>query len=192
MTDELQPMDDDILKHLKAQAAQPRKRAAFFTWYDRSAEGKGIAEAGAVDDLLGAMRAAGRSEYHSLGASGEDWPDVWLENAEGQRIPCEVAELVDAAALPDKVSRPEMLTELIERLQEILDRKGMRSLGGRSGPESVLVAHTDELYLDADSVAAALNNVVFKKPVTIQRAFLLISYNPTKGGYRYFDLPLAA
>jgi len=107
MTDELQPMDDDILKHLKAQAAQPRKHAALFTWYDRSAEGKGIAEAGAVDDLLRAMQAAGRSEYRSLGASGESWPDVWLDNAEGQRIPCEVVELVDASALPDRVSRPE-------------------------------------------------------------------------------------
>jgi hypothetical protein len=192
MTDELQPMDDDILKHLKAQAAQPRKHAALFTWYERSAEGKGIAEAGAVDDLLRTMQAAGRSEYHSLGASGESWPDVWLQDAEGQRIPCELVELVDATALPDRVSRPEVLAELIERLQEILDRKGMRSLGGRSGPQSVLVIHTDELYLDADSVAAALNNIVLKKPVTIHRAFLLISYSPTKGGYRYFDLPLAA
>jgi len=138
------------------------------------------------------MQAAGRSEYHSLGASGESWPDVWLQDAEGQRIPCELVELVDATALPDRVSRPEVLAELIERLQEILDRKGMRSLGGRSGPQSVLVIHTDELYLDADSVAAALNNIVLKKPVTIHRAFLLISYSPTKGGYRYFDLPLAA
>jgi len=185
-------MDDEVLKHLKAQAAQPRKHAAFFTWYDRSPEGKGIAEAGAVDDLVNALQAAGRSEYFSRGASGESWPDVWLENAQGHRIPCEVAELVDAAPMPDKISRSGVLTELIERIQEILDRKRMRSLGGRSGPQSVLVIHTDELYLDADSVASAMKNVVFKKPVTIQRAFLLISYNPTHGGYRYFDLPLAA
>lgn len=183
-------MDDEILNQLKAQASQARKHANFFTWHDRSPEGKGIAEAGAVNDMLEAMKTAGCEEYRSLGPSGEPWPDVWLKDAEGQRIPCEVVELVDAATLPAGVDRPEVLNELIARLQEILDRKGMRSLGGRSGPQSVLVIHTDELYLGADSVAANLDGLTFKKPATIQRAFLLISYNPAQGGYRYFDLSL--
>ncbi len=192
MTDDIEPLDDEIIEHLKAQASQPRKHAAFFTWYDRSAQGKGIAEAGIVDDLLAAMQAEGRAEFRSLGASGEQWPDVWLEASGGQRFPCEVTELVDTPALPAGVSRPEAVGELIERLQTILDRKGRRSLGGDSGTQSILVIHTDEFYLTADNVAATVNKAVFKKPSTIQRAFLLLSYDPNRGGYRYFDLRLAA
>ena len=192
MIDDIEPLDDEIIEHLKAQASQPRKHATFFTWHDRSAQGKGIAEAGIVDDLLTAMQAEGRTEYRSLGASGEQWPDVWLEASDGQRVPCEVTELVDAAALPAAVSRREVVGELVERLQIILDRKGMRSLGGELGTQSVLIIHTDEFHLNADNVAATLKNTVFRKPSTIQRAFLLLSYDPTRGGYRYFELRLAA
>src|SRR5207249_8692582 len=90
------------------------------------------------------------------------------------------------------VSRPEVVGELVERLQTMLDRKGMRSLGGSFGTQSVLVIHTDEFHLNADNVAATLKNTVFKKPSTIQRAFLLLSYDPNRGGYRSVDLRLAA
>ena len=192
MTEEIEPLDDEIIEHLKSQGSQRRKHAAFFTWHDRSAQGKGIAEAGIVDDLLSAMQAEGRPEYRSLGASGEQWPDVWLESSGGQRVPCEVTELVDTGALPDGVSRSEVVTELVDSLQSILDRKGLRSFGGASGTQSVLVIHTDEFYLNADNVADALKDIVFKKASTIRRAFLLLSYDPNRGGYRYLDLRLAA
>ena len=190
--DNIEPMDSEILEHLKAQACQDRRHAGFCSWHDRSPEGKGIAEAGIVDDLLTAMRAEGLSDFQSVGASGEQWPDVWLAGRAGERIPCEITELVDEAALPAGASSPEVLDELVDSLQAILDHKGRRSLGGRSGAQSVLVIHTDEFYLNADTVIGALRNAVFKKPATIQRAFLLLSYDPSRGGYRYFDLPLAA
>src|SRR3989454_5949602 len=142
--DNIEPMDSEILEHLKAQACQDRNHAGFFSWHDRSPEGKGIAEAGIVDDLLTAMRSEGLSDYQSLGASGEQWPDVWLEGRAGERIPCEITKLVNAAALPAGASSPEVLDELVDSLQTILDHKGRRSLGGRSGTQSVLVIHTDE------------------------------------------------
>src|SRR2546422_2299906 len=82
MIEDIEPLDDEIIEHLKAQTSQPRKHATFFTWHDRSAQGKGIAEAGIVDDLLTAMQAEGRTEYRSLGASGGQWPDVWLRSEE--------------------------------------------------------------------------------------------------------------
>jgi hypothetical protein len=192
MTGDIEPSDDEIIEHLKSQGSQRREHAAFFTWHDRSAQGKGIAEAGIVDDLLSAMQAEGRTEYRSLGASGEQWPDVWLESPGGQQVPCEVTELIDTGALPAGVSRSDVVTELVDSVQSILDRKGLRSVGGASGTQSVLVIHTDEFYLNADNVADALKEAVFKKPSTIQRAFFLLSYDPTRGGYRYFDLRLAA
>ena len=193
MTDDnTEPLDSEILEHLKAQASQRRKHAGFFSWHDRTPEGKGVAEAGIVDDLLAAMAADGLSDYRSLGASGEQWPDVWLEGRAGERIPCEITELVDEAALPAGASSPEVIGELVESLQAILVHKGSRSLGGRSGAQSLLVIHTAEFYLNADTVTGTLSNAVFKKPSTIQRAFLLLSYDPARGGYRYFDLRLAA
>jgi len=192
MTEDIEPLDDEIIEHLKSQGSQRRKHAAFFTWHDRSAQGKGIAEAGIVDDLLSAMHAEARAEYRSLGASGEQWPDVWLESSGGQRVPCEVTELVDTGALPGGVSRSEVVNELVESLQSILNRKGLRSFGGASGTQSVLVIHTDEFYLNADNVAAVLKDIVFKKASTIQRAFFLLSYDPNRGGYRYCELRLTA
>ena len=193
MTDDnIEHLDDDVMEQLKAQAGQRRKRAGIFTWHDRSAQGKGIAEAGLIDELLALLRAEGQADYRSLGPSDDEWPDAWLEKPDGQRIPCEVAELVDAKTLPDRAARPEIVKELAGRLQMILNRKGLRSLGGTTGTQSILVIHTDELYLDADTVAARLHKKVFKKPSTIQRAFLLLGYDPTKDGYRYFDLRLAA
>ncbi len=183
--------DDNVIRNLEAQAAQRRKHATFFTWHDRSAEGKGVAEAGIANDLLTAMEAEQRREYRNLGPSGDQWPDVWLQDSTGRRVPCEVAELVDQAALPAGDARPQGLGELVERLQKILERKAMRSLGGRSGQQSVVVIYSDEFYLNADNVAPVLLATRFKKPLTIQRAFLVLSYDPNRGGYRYFELQLA-
>jgi hypothetical protein len=190
--DHVEPLNPEIIDQLKAQACQKRKHATHFAWHDRSAQGKGIAEAGLVDDLLTAMQDTGHVEYRSLGASGEEWPDVWLKGTSGERVPCEVAELVDAAAMSAGSSRPEIIAELVERVQAILDRKGRRSLGGASGPRSVLVIHTDEFHLNADNVGDVPAGTVFKKPGTIQRAFFLLSYDPNRRGYRYFELRLAA
>jgi hypothetical protein len=193
MTDDnIEPLNAEIIDHLQAETGQRRKNATFFTWHDRSAQGKGIAEAGIVSELLAAMQAEGRTEFRSLGASDDQWSDVWLETLGGQRSPCEVSELVDSGTLPAGVPRPEVIDELIERLQMIVDRKGMRCLGGASGVQSVLVIHTDEFHLNADNVAATLARAVFTRSSTIQRAFFLLSYDPNRGGYRYFNLSLAA
>ncbi len=113
--------DDEILPHLRAQGDKKREHAAFFDWHDRSAFGKGVAESGIVDELLEAMQAQGRRDYRNLGASGEEWLDVWLHNV------------------------PVMLTD-----------------------------------------------VTFITPSTIGRVFFLLSYDPNRGGYRYFELQLAA
>jgi hypothetical protein len=185
-------IDDEILDHLRAQGCQKRQHASFFTWHDRSALGRGIAEAGVVADLLGAMEAQGLAVYRSLGASGEEWPDVWLQAPDGTRVPCEVTELVDKAALPAGPSRPWTADELVSRVQERISNKATRSIGGSTGVQSILVIHTDEEYLNADNVSVMLTGIHFTKPRTIRRIFLLLSYDPSRGGYRYVELELAA
>jgi len=185
--------DDEILSHLRAQAkaSEKRQHANFFGWHDRSPSGKGVAESGIVDDLLGAMEAAGLSEYRNLGPSGEEWPDVWLEGPDGKRTPCEVTELVDQHALPSGQARPWTASQLVDQLQAKLRTKGLRSVGGSQGDKSILVIHTDESYLNAENVAAMLADVSFKQPPTIDRVFLLLSYDPNRAGYRFFELQLA-
>lgn len=186
--------DDELLPHLRAQAKASKKRthATFFGWHDRSAAGKGVAESGIVDDFLSAMQSEGVSEYQNLGPSGQEWPDVWLRGPHDVRVPCEVTELVDQHALPRGQGRPWTPTQFVNQVQGILDRKGLRSLGGPRGDQSMLVIHTDELYLNADNVRAMLAGANFKKPAAIHRAFLLMSYDPTRGGYRSFEIPLAS
>jgi hypothetical protein len=184
--------DDEILSHLKAQGDKKRKHATFFDWHDRSASGKGVAESGIVDELLDAMQAQGRSDYRNLGASAEEWPDVWLQEAGGRRVACEVSELVDEAALPAGHARTWTATELIDRLQAKIDTKGLRSLGGLKGDKSILLIHTDEPTLNAENASVMLTDVSFKKASTIGRVFFLLSYDPNRGGYRYFELQLAA
>ena len=184
--------DDEILAHVRAQGDKKRKHAAFFDWHDRSAFGKGIAESGIVDELLEAMQAQGRRDYRNLGASGEEWPDVWLQESGGRRVACEVAELVDEVALPAGHARTWTATEVVDRLQAKIRTKGLRSLGGPKGDKSILLIHTDESTLNADNVPVLLTDVMFTKPSTIGRVFFLLSYDPNRGGYRYFELQLAA
>jgi len=185
-------LDDEILAHLKAQGDPDRKHATFFEWYDRTPFGKGIAESGIVDELLDAMKVQGRNEYRNLGASGEEWPDVWLQGSKGRRVACEVTALVDKAALRAGHPRAWTATELVDRLQAKVRTKGLRSLGGLRGDQSILLIHTDEQTLNADNVATMLTNVTFMKAPTIGRVFFLLSYDPKRGGYRYFELELAA
>ncbi len=83
-------------------------------------------------------------------------------------------------------------TQLVDRLQARIHTKGLRSLGGPKGDKSILLIHTDEPALHADNVPAMLAGVSFAKSPTIGRVFLLFSYDPNRGGYRYLELQLAA
>jgi len=188
-------LDDEILAHLRAQGDkkhQRRTHATFFDWYDRTPFGRGLAESGIVDELLHAMRAHGCIDYRNLGASGEEWPDVWVQGSDGKRVACEVTALLDKTALHISQARSWTATELVDQLQARIRTKGLRSLGGPKGDKSILLIHTDELTLNAENVAVMLTDVSFEKASTMGRVFLLLSYDPKRGGYRYFELQLAA
>ena len=127
--------------------------------------------------------------------------DVWSrierrlhrrERSDGKRVACEVTALLDKTALHISQARSWTATELVDQLQARIRTKGLRSLGGPKGDKSILLIHTDELTLNAENVAVMLTDVSFEKASTIGRVFLLLSYDPKRGGYRYFELQLAA
>ena len=186
-------LDPEILAHLQRQACQPRQHASFFAWYDRSADGKGIAETGIVRNLLDALAEDGVHEYSDPRPSGDRWPDCWATSQNGTATAFEVSELVDQAALPAGLSRPWSRQEVRDRLQTIISNKDLRTAGGAGSRDVVLVIHTDELYLEHAAVTVALAEHVFALPhANLARAFLLFSYDPHRRGYPFLELKLAA
>ena len=128
-------MLEDALDPLRHQADQPRKHAPFFSWYDRSPAGKGLAETGVVAALLEAMAESGIREFRNAQPSGEQWPDCWAETEDGTRIPFEVSELVDQSALPAGQPKRWSIQQIREHLQAIILRKDQRTQSGDDGPD---------------------------------------------------------
>ena len=186
-------MDEELLAHLRKQADDRRKHASFFAWYDRSADGKAIAETGVVRTLLESMTDAREQQYSQPRASGEQWPDCWAISSSGSDTPFEVSELVDASALPAGQDRPWTADQIRNSLQGIINKKDLRSLSRPGSRNTVLVIHTDEMYLNVPTVTAALADHRFVlHHGSIGRAFLLFSYDPRSQGYPYIELQLAA
>ncbi len=183
--------DEELLEHLRRQANQERKHATFFSWHDRSAAGKGIAEAGAVKALFEAMASHGQHDYSNARPSNDSWPDCIADDQNGAAIAFEVTELVDEAALPDGIARPWPMATVGDRLQDIVSTKDQKSFGGGKYREVVLLIHTDELYADPDAVTAFLKSETFTVPHGIlTRAFLLFSYDPKRNGYPFVEMRL--
>jgi hypothetical protein len=183
--------DDELLAHLQRQAAQRRKHATFFTWYDRSADGKAVPETVIVSTLLDAMAEEGVRDYSNARPSVEDWPDCWVDAQNAGKVPVEVSELVDQAALPAGTARPWSIQEVRDRLQSIISRKDESTRTGRRSREVVLVITTDEPYLDSGTLTDALEAQPFQiRHANLARAFLLFSYDPKSSRYPFIELRL--
>jgi len=193
----------DMLDALRRALPRVRRHASFFSWPDKAA-----AELGVVECLFEAMLQTCTAAYHSPRGSGENWPDVVAKNKDGRSIAIEVTELVDQAAARAMARREgEPVREggradqkwadevTLARIQERVSEKDARSAGGTEMyAESVLVIHTDELYLSPAATIALVREHTFALPHgTLSRAFLLFSYQPTgrsQGRYPYVELNL--
>ena len=76
----------------------------------------------------------------------------------------------------------------LEKLQGCLNEKDSKVLKGGPYDEYIVLVHTDEPGLAADTVEQWLSDYVFATPTQIDRAYLLLSYDPTRRGYPYFRL----
>ena len=182
-------MDDEVLDELRKQAEYARKHAPGFTWHNRSPEGKSIAEWGVDTALIEAMRESGELEYHTVVCSSDSWPDCWVCDATGERIPVEVTELVDHSALPDRLASPWSDEAIVAGIKHLVEAKDVRSEAGRGVRRSLLVIHTDEPCIEPEQVSRAIESVRFALPAaTIRRAFLLFGYR--RSHYPFLELPL--
>lgn len=189
--DPLDEVDAEILEAFRRN----RGYAGFFEWsLDRD-----LAEYGAVESLAESLDANGSSFFSELTirGRGNDPPDLEARDRQGQRIAIEVTELVDGKAIQAYIDgqkhevaewpKEAFLLSLHTLLRAKNDRfpklKGAPYPGGY-----VIVVFTDEAFLPRVTVEQHLAGHEFTNLQNVDRAFLLLSYDPSIKGYPYFEL----
>ena len=187
------------IAELMRQALQrARGHADFFQW----APNRDVEEWGVVNHLRESLQADGIEIFRDavIRGRGNDPPDCEARSPNGDRIAIEVTELVDPAAIVAH-KRGDLYTwtswsqaSLRGALQERLSAKDQRYSELKGGPyaQYLLLVHTDEPMLSYDSARTLLDGVAFKRPAHIDRAFLLISYDPRLERCPYIELPFDA
>jgi hypothetical protein len=189
------PIDDDEVGRLLREAARRhRGHADFFSWPPN----RDVEEAYVVAHLASSAAEASEPLFHNILARGRpnDPPDVEALDVEGRRVAIEVTELVDAKAIRAAKNGhpywPEWTRESFRlRVRELLDGKAKRRPLLKGGPYAggyVVVIFTDEPELCPDFIASHLDEP-FEIPA-VDRAFVLVSYQPQTGKYPYFEIAL--
>lgn len=189
--DPLDEVDAEILEAFRRN----RGYAGFFEW----SPDRDLAEYGAVESLGKSLAAHGALFFHDLAIRGRpnDPPDLEAVDDKGQRIGIEVTELVDRKAIQAYIEgRTSEAAEwarndFLISLHSLLRTKNNRfpKLKGAPYPGGyVVVVFTDETFLPRPTVAQHLVGHTFSQLRDIDRAFLLLSYDPSIKGYPYFEL----
>jgi hypothetical protein len=77
---------------------------------------------------------------------------------------------------------------LRKEVQQRLIEKESKQLKGGPYDEYIVLVHTDEPGLAIDQVETWLADFRFATPKQMDRAFLLLSYDPSRRGYPYVQL----
>jgi hypothetical protein len=187
-------MEDEDYDFERLVLANTREWNSFWFWRDKPVGERGIAR----DILEGAGL-----EVDDLKSRDRDAPDCEAM-LDGRFSGIEVTELVHRPTLERSIKavrqrsrgeepqKPEAhfmwdREELIAALQKLVAVKNSAKLK-RSYEQYVLVIHTDECFLDSDSVERFLDGATFHTSL-INRAFLGLSYESGKG-YPVFELEL--
>ena len=192
-------MDTDQEKNLIAQIKEAISRsrgyADHFSWpLDRDLEEYGIAkifseslnDKGQLFFDLESLTRRGR---------GNDPPDCEATDLSGERIGIEVTELVDPFAIEQfKKSGVYKWAQwdrdkIIRALNERLNAKD-RPANIKGGPYTtyIVIIFTDEPHLNEIYVNSLLKDILFEKRKLINRAFLLLSYDPKVKKYPHVEL----
>jgi len=192
--------DDEraIVAAMRAARAQARGYADFRLWPpDRDLEEWGVANTlresaeRRGEDIFRDLRMRGR---------GNDPPDCQALDLWGQPIAIEVTELVDPRAIVsfkhggayDWADWTQ--SKFLEALQHRLSAKDGRRPSLKGGPYAkyFVVVHTDEPLLTFESASLWLNDFAIAGAPNIDRAFLLLSYEPKVGYCPYIELRIDA
>ena len=186
-----------IIEQINRAIAEKRGYADFWDWpLDRD-----IGERGVVKNFCEALEKRGEVFLNSATVvsrgQGNDPPDCEARDLDGNLVGIEVTELVDPKAIQAvKVGQPYAWAEWDspKLIAAVNDRLHKKDVPGRikGGPYKsyVLLIHTDEPILNEHYVKVLLKKTCFAKRNLIDRAFLLISYDPESRSYPFLELNL--
>lgn len=190
--------DTEIARLIKEAQKRRRGYADFFSWPPN----RDMEETHAVALLAASMQKSGIRFFDQVKGRGRgnDPPDVEAVDSSGKRVAFEVTELVDEDAI-HATRRGEpypwaewTLAKFQARIQYLLAQKASKATMLRGLPYDggyVVLIYTDEPELRAERLASMLSQASFAA-AGVSRAFLLLSYDPSTGGYPHFELPLAS
>jgi len=165
----------------------------FFAW----PEDRQLEEWAIVDSLKESLEKANAGFFNSLIARGRgnDPPDCEALLVEGGKLGIEVTELVDPDAIMAyksgntdqwaQWSEHKLLKSITQRLEV---KEASKNIKGGPYEQYVLVIHTDEPLLSYDYAYPLLSHHHFKFYSLINRAFLLMSYDPKYHCCPYIEL----
>jgi hypothetical protein len=197
----MSPEDQEAINAAISESIRRRRGYAdFFGWPpDRDLEEKGVAGL-----LAESLKAEGALFFSTIAirGRGNDPPDLEALDKDGNRIAIEVTELVDGDAIraSKNGSRRGLAAwtraRFLSTLGDLLSAKNARfpDLKGAPYPGGyVVVVFTDETFLRRPTVEAYLRGHAFSGLADIDRAFLLLSYDPDPAFQRCpcFELQLS-
>jgi hypothetical protein len=182
--------EGDFLDKLREMVAGERRYASFFEATDQQISEWGVAYTFAECSMsesgfpLRSLRRRGQ---------GNDPPDCEAVDSHGHTMAIEVTELVDAHAVAS-AERGQLHwaiwneEKVRKAIQTRLTAKDGKQLKGGPYEEYLVLVHSDEPGLSVSIVERSLAGHHFDAPARINRAFLLMSYDPAIRGYPYFPL----
>lgn len=190
------PDDEAEVARLMREARErDRGYASFFGWQtDRDLE-----ELGALRALAESLEARGTLFFDqiSIRGRGKDPPDLEALDAENRRVAFEVTELVNGDAIKSyKAGRRYDWAEwtkekFLEATGKLLVAKARKLPMLKDGPYPggyVVVIFSDEPKLRKSVVEAYLEGYAFVGVPEIDRAFLILSYDPSLERCPHFEL----
>jgi hypothetical protein len=186
--------DDESVDHIIRRAGdwihKERPRASFFAWPDRQLSERGIAEI-----FSHAVSGEPGFPLSKIRSAPKDPPDCLAIDAQGRSIALEVTELVDPNA--NAIAKHDRASYVVARwdgekfaahVRARLAAKDEKRLTDGPYAEYIVVLHCDEPELDAETVELYASESRFGPLAQISRAFLMLSYDPSRRGYPYFRL----
>jgi hypothetical protein len=187
--------EKEIIVEIRAARVKARGYADFFGW----ATDRELEEWGVVSSLSESLQTDNALFFSNLKRRGRsnDPPDCEAQTGNGERIAIEVTELVDGQAIQafkegrvydweewTKEKFHSVLTDRISKKDKCFPKlKESPYIGGY-----IVVVHTDEPELSRTVVEGFLAELMLEKPKHIDRAFLILSYDPAIGHCPYFEL----
>jgi hypothetical protein len=183
--------DEEVARKLEEAARSQRPYAGFFDWPDAETAEWGVAKA--LSEAAVSEPGFPLTGLVSRG-QGNDPPDCEALDASGRRVAVEVTELVDGAAIASARKHGGNnwaswdSTKFLQALESRIRSKDAKTLKGGPYSEYIVVIHTDEPMLSIELVEQWLGEIALPSAGQIQRAYLLLSYDPHRKGYPYVRL----